>query len=1044
MPLRPLPALACLALVMTADACGGGSSSSGLSLQTTEVTFSAVAGAAAPPPKVVEGSITGVDSTVYLFVLYTNRGLAGASVEVTGPTSGRLILYPRPASQLVAGTYRDTATVRACLDPACRSEVLGSPRVVNVRYDVLGLAVSPGQLDLVAIEGDASAPATLDVSNLTGTPAWTTSVTYHQLPEGWLLVTPGSGSSTAQSLSVRGAAMPAGRYTATLSVKAGAVTRDIPVTYVVQGSLGVSRSLVELGAVAGQAASPAGGEVAVSSPRGAITYTTSVAYGVLGGGLATGWLDVTGGAAPGTLSLVPNTAALAPDVYTARVTLTPTSPGSAVDVYVRYTVAASELTFTPPSVAFTIDTTSPADAAHLERTVVTGDTGSPLTWAATTGVSWLAVTPAGASGDPATLSLLPGQVSLLPEGSTTAQVVFSTVGSLSPPATSTLQVTLDLHLPSGAFATSPAAAALHGASGQPTLPTGVAVTVTPLGTATAYTTSVAYGPGAAGWLQATGTTAPGTLSIDPTSTVLAPGTYQATVRLTPVGLGRSVDVPVNYTLAPSAFLLAAPAVAFAVDATTPADAAHLQRTLLTGATGSPLAWTARASVPWLVVTPSGNTGDPVTVALVPAALGQVPAGDFTATVTFTASGPTSPPITTTLAVTLRLDLPTLDFVAPYVGYLDEQQEVIVRGAGFSRGGAAPLLVGGEAPASLVIVSDTEVRLVPPKFAAPGREAILVANVLGVPRRTVDLVVRDHPNHAYAALSTTDLDVQNEHLIYDAERDAVLTARAFFQGTAGAGGPTSVTRFARDPGTGAWSKVTASFSALFDIALSPDGRVLLVLTSNQLLLVDPVTLVVQQGVSLPAGSVTGSSLQLAALNDGTVIVQSLQQGYSLVTGTFRSLAIGWNLLAVDASADGSRAVMGAAVNDGSVPFTYYDASSGTVITTAVRQYYSPGTLSRTASKLLSGSTLWDGGFTALGTLPYRSFLMPDGNRAFAAGTGAVRVFDLTSAGPAFTELSQVPVPDDPGFSSGRVRMAASLDSRTLFLVGPARFVVLPVP
>jgi hypothetical protein len=831
---------------MSMAACGGGGGGGSgnrpqgnFSIATSTVTFAAAANGPAPAAQSVSGSITGVDTTVFLFVLHTANAIAGATVQVTGATTGELTIFPKLPSQLGAGTFTDTVTVRACLDGNCSTEISGSPRTINVTYNVAGINVSSTSVTLTGVEGSSSQAVAVSVQNLSGASGWTTSVTYGAGGNNWLTVTPASGTSTAPSLSMTGdATLAPGTYGATVTFSANGFTVPITVIYNVTKNLGLSVSNVDFTAITGQGSAPAAQTASVTTALASTTYTTAITYGANG----SGWLNVSGG------------------------------------------------------------------------------------------------------------------------------------------------------------------------------------------------------------------TAPGVLTVQPTRTNLGPGTFTATVVLTPA-TGASVSLPVTYTLAASSLALNPGMVSFSIDGASTAADSFLKRAIATGDTGAALNWTATSSVPWLTVTGSGTSGTNALLTLVPAQLTGLANGQSTAIVTFTYNGPGVIAATKTAGVTLDLKLPTVSYVAPYVAYANEPEEVVVRGSGFGQQNLPQVMFGAVAAQTVVIRSDTELRVLPPTgLTAGARPEITIDNNLGLHRSRAQLVVRAHPAYGYAALPT-NFGRQNEHMVYDAERDAVISGRAYFETCCE---PASlVTRFKYDTNAGTWSMTSKSFDQLFDIALSPDGKELLVLTTEQLYRVDPVTLATISSVVVPGFS-GGTASQLAVANDGKVIVRDAGRTYSLLDGTFTPLQGVLGMVRIDMSPDGSRATTGAATNAGDIPLSFYDSSTGEVHTTTAFQYYSPGSLTRAATKSLSGEFVRNADFSVFGELRDGAFpilgdvLAPDGDHVYifrfsqggSSPVASVRVFDSRLSTPVLPELSPITLPqaDDPGIA----RVLISLDGKTLFLVGDKHFVVQPLP
>jgi hypothetical protein len=71
------------------------------------------------------------------------------------------------------------------------------------------------------------------------------------------------------------------------------------------------------------------------------------------------------------------------------------------------------------------------------------------------------------------------------------------------------------------------------------------------------------------------------------------------------------------------------------------------------------------------------------------------------------------------------------------------------------------------------------------------------------------------------------------------------------------------------------------------------------------------------------------------------------------------------------------------------------------------------------------------------------MRPDGKQAYETDTNNrthIRAFDLTGNGPTFPRLADIVIADTvDGFW-----LHASLDSRYLFIPGPDKFIVLPLP
>jgi hypothetical protein len=583
-------------------------------------------------------------------------------------------------------------------------------------------------------------------------------------------------------------------------------------------------------------------------------------------------------------------------------------------------------------------------------------------------------------------------------------------------------------------------------AGQALMPTMFTTPVTSSIGATPFGTTISYGPGASNWLSAMGASTPGVLSIVPTTTSLPPGaTYTAQIVLTPA-IGTAVTIPVNYTVSASRLAVNPTAVTFNINAASTSAASFTQRQAMTSDSGAQVSWTAMSSVPWLTVSSSGNSGSAATLALVPAQLAAMQNGAVPATVTFTYNGPGFTNATVTLPVTLNLSLPTIQYVAPYVAYVNEQKPIIVRGSGFAQTGGNIVTFNG-APITGTVLSDTELRLTPPAFANPVRAVASAANGLGLNRHTAELVVRNHPSYSYFALSHGDVGPHDPHVTYDAERDAVFASASFFSySQASANAPSYVSRYVYSSANATWSLTTKYFDQLIDTAMSPDGQYLLVMTMYQLHIADPVTMDIIRSVDLPTLS-SGTNQQLAAMNDGTVIIQGALRTYSLVTNLLSPLDIPV-ATGITASLDGSRAVIATQCCSPNV-FLYYDASTNSVRYTTVQQNVDAGRLSRDATKYLAGLQLFDSNFTSLGSVyppggPYSftNSLSPDGTRAYTYTDLPPRVhtLDTSIAQDPLRLESSLDLVDDPVAPVTVV----GLDGKALFMIGQRRFVVLPLP
>jgi Viral BACON domain len=214
------------------DGGGGGSNAPSYSLSSSSVAFSANQGGVAPPPQVVTVTVT----SGTLFVKTSQTGNAfGHTFSLTSPTTGQITITPGVTFN--AGTSSGTITVHACTDAFCQNDIAGSPKTIDVTYTVTGLGVAPTAINFESTTGQAAAPQDVTLS-LTpgGSASWTSSVNYTSGTSGWLTLGPATGlldSPQTVSLIVNTAPVSAEVRTATVTFTAGALTKNVAVTYTI-------------------------------------------------------------------------------------------------------------------------------------------------------------------------------------------------------------------------------------------------------------------------------------------------------------------------------------------------------------------------------------------------------------------------------------------------------------------------------------------------------------------------------------------------------------------------------------------------------------------------------------------------------------------------------------------------------------------------------------------------------------------------------------------------------------------------------------------
>ncbi len=540
------------------------------------------------------------------------------------------------------------------------------------------------------------------------------------------------------------------------------------------------------------------------------------------------------------------------------------------------------------------------------------------------------------------------------------------------------------------------------------------------------------------WLDLSSSADTLTISGNAQSQLQAPSAHNGNLSATFSFSGRTqvVTVPIAATVAKA---LSGPGqISPEVNASTVAAGLNLLATIAT-ATQAAVQFNASSNMPWLTAS-GGTTGSANNLALTlqSTELSQMANGTYTATLTITTATPNVSSLQ--IPVSFNLRLPEVHFVAP-VAFTDTvaNDYVIVRGAGFDDPNAV-LRLDGSAVGSPTRVSDTEIRFVPGARLA-GSYTAEVTNQLGFSRGTANLRVTDPP--AYASTSIDAAVGLQERIISSPINAAVFSQMCSCQ-LNGTGTPSTVQRFVF--GSGTWTRTQHAYTQLFDIALTPDESSLLVLTATQLLLVDPQTMATTKTVTLPA-TVSGISRQLAVMNNGLVIIHSLAKAYSLHADNFVTIS-GISIAngGIQASRDGSRAIFGAPVNDGSVAYRYYDASTGNVVVSATTEFYGRGAYSRHAERAFVNDVLVDTNLAKLGTLAITSDtgdISPDGNRVYGLNLSTnpyqLRIFDVSGASP-FTELTPISL---TGISIGIGRIATDPRGSFVFAITEGKFVVIDV-
>lgn len=524
---------------------------------------------------------------------------------------------------------------------------------------------------------------------------------------------------------------------------------------------------------------------------------------------------------------------------------------------------------------------------------------------------------------------------------------------------------------------------------------------------------------------------PSSLVVD-VSPTLAAGTYSATLRIS--DRSTHTDVPVTFTVAPAP-LRASPASAlFTLSSESPDP--QLSQLITLADTGTPLSWTATASVPWLRVTPESGTtgaGAQLTLSLLPDKVDDIGAnGTYSATVILSYSGASISAKTLRLPVTLNVDLQWVDFVAPYVAISGRAEEVILRGSGFNGRTSQPVFFDTTPASKVTRVSDTELRVTHPALAA-GRYAVRVGAVFPVDTSRASLAVVDAQHYGASRFPALGY---SKTLVHDAERRALFASM-----------DSGVARYAYDSVADRWSSRFVPLPAASAFALTPDGTALLVVTDDTFLGLDPVSLETVWTVPVSFRTAMYSDPKIQFANNGKALIADGDLNLYLFDLATRELTPhqGHKASWLTASGDGSRIL----VSDG-LRGHLFDASSGTFVETFTAR---PAlALDRTGGRGLFGAAgVYDADFTFLGRLqldplgPLTSrALSPDGRRAYVEQIDGLYTYDLSGPPQADGTYPLLGTPLPFKIEDVIHVVTVSADGNTLFLAGDDSIFVQPVP
>jgi hypothetical protein len=636
-----------------------------LGIAPATVSFTYAPGGPLPAVQAVNltsspGNLDGLSIGTILYAPISSGWLSadfGSSGNITPST---LVLTATPPADLAPGSYVANVPISSSVTGVHTQYVVATLTVTPT--PVLG--VSPTAVTLSATQGGANPSAQfVDVDNLgAGTLSGLNlgTVIYGGGASGWISASlSGTTAPATITLQVTSSSLATGTYTAQIPVRSslpGVVPDTILVSLGVSAlssppTIAISPAVIPVSAVAG-GANPSPQVASVSNSGGGTLAGLSVGTITYGVG-ANGWLNasINQATAPAQVTVQPTTGTLPAGTYSATVRVQSTQAGVAPATFaVAFTVSATTqppvIGVAPATPSFTA-TSGGANPAAVAVSVTNGGGGTLnlLSLGATTygaGASgWLSASLSNTTA-PATITLTAATGALTPGTYTATVPVQSAVSGVS---TKNLAVTFVVLSPTAspsiAFAPGDANFTAQTGGGNPaarvvqvTNSGGGSLTGLAVGTIS-YTSG-----GASGWLSATlnTTTAPATITVQPTTGALAAGTYRALVPVSSPVAGnspRNIGVRLDVTGAP-AMTLTPGSVTFTgttgQPSPTPATVVvgNSGGGSLAGLTAGPVSYGAGQPTGWLAATLSGTT-TPSTLILTPTT-GALAAGNYTATV----------------------------------------------------------------------------------------------------------------------------------------------------------------------------------------------------------------------------------------------------------------------------------------------------------------------------------------------------------------------------------------------------------------------------
>jgi len=600
-----------------------------IGINPTSLSFTAQQGSSNPAAQTltisnIGGGIlswTASDSAAWMS-LSSSSGTGAGSVTVSVTTGA-----------LTAGSYSGTVILNA---------TGASPAIVPVSFTVTtapvapAIGASPASFSFTAQVGSNPATQTLTISNTGGgTLNWTASDN-----AAWLMLSTASGTGNGPTtLTVNTATLTTGSYNALITLSAtGATSVTIPVALTVTAAPAapaIGASPLSLSFTAQQGGAPPATQALAISNTGGGTLTWTASDDAA-------WLSVSpvSGTSNGVVTVTAIPGTLATGTHTGTITLSATG-ASSVSIPVSLTVTAAPV---PPAIGasptnLTFAATQGGANPANQTLTISNTGGGTLTWSVSDSAAWLTASQTSGTGNGSiTLTVATGT---LTAGSHTGTVTITATGATSV----TIPVTFVVAAPP-AIGMSPSSLSFTAqqGGGNPVAQTLI-ISNTGGGTlswsATPDTTWLAATPSSA--------TGNGTASVSVATGILTAGSYTGNITLSATGAS-SRTVPVTFTVTAAPSISLSP-TSLTYTATQGGSNPANQTVTLTN-TGGIANWTVSDNASWLSVSPtSGSSSSTLTAAVNTSGL---TAGNYSGTITVSATGATS----RTVGVTLSVNAPT--------------------------------------------------------------------------------------------------------------------------------------------------------------------------------------------------------------------------------------------------------------------------------------------------------------------------------------------------------------------------------------------------